>query len=116
MATPENTAHVYLYEGANTSHATFLDLYKQMLTDGHARVMSTSWGGAEVLVSTPDFMATENAVLSAMAGQGWTLVAASDDRGSVADCQHVRVDFPASSPNVVAAGGTTLFLNSGFDV
>jgi hypothetical protein len=110
--TSADTAHVYLYEGANTSHLTFLHLYERMLTDGLARVMSTSWGGAELFVSTPDDMTSENEVLSAMSGQGWTLVAASDDRGSVADCAHVIPDFPASSPNVIAAGGTTLSLNS----
>ena len=107
-----DTSHVYVYQGANNSHATFLAMYEQVLTDNRTRVMSTSWGCAEFVCATDDFMNTENAALSAMAAQGWTLVAASDDKGSVADCQHVLVEFPASSPNVVAAGGTTLFLNS----
>jgi hypothetical protein len=110
--TSANTAHIYLYEATDNSHTSFMDLYEHVLSDGLTRVMSTSWGGAELFVATPEFMISENEPLNAMAGQGWTLVAASDDRGSVADCENVLVDFPASSPNVVAAGGTMLFLNS----
>jgi hypothetical protein len=48
-----------------------------------------------------------------MAGEGWTLTAASDDHGAYADCATVGVSFPASDPNVVAAGGTTLTLSEG---
>jgi hypothetical protein len=112
--TPADTAHVYIYEGSNNLLGTFTDIYNQMLTDGHARVMSTSWGSAEVVDAPPDFMATQDGVFAAMAGQGWTLVAASGDHGSVTDCKFPfpTVDFPASSPNVIAAGGTSLRLNS----
>ena len=48
-----------------------------------------------------------------MAGQGWSLVAASGDRGAYDDCSHLSVSFPASDPNVVGAGGTELSLSSG---
>jgi hypothetical protein len=112
--TPADTAHVYIYEGSNNLFSTFTDIYNQMLSDGHARVMSTSWGAAEVVDSPPDLMTTQDNIFAAMAGQGWTLVAASGDHGSVTDCgfPFPTVDFPASSPNVIAAGGTALRLNS----
>ena len=58
-------------------------------------------------------MSTRDAIFSEMAGQGWTLVAASGDRGAYDDCSHLAVSFPASDPNVVGAGGTELSLSSG---
>lgn len=112
-----STAMVYVYEGSGYSNAVILDVYNHMLSDAHARVMSTSWGWAEntQLSSNPE-MDTYNAtmksvdnVLASMAGQGWTLVAASGDNGATAGCgDALRVDFPASDPNVVGAGGTEL--------
>lgn len=48
-----------------------------------------------------------------MTGQGWSLTAASGDRGAYDDCSHLSVSFPASDPNVVGAGGTTLSLSAG---
>jgi pro-kumamolisin-like protein/Big-like domain-containing protein len=107
-----DTSHVYVYQGVNNSHATFLHMFQQVLMDNRTRVMSTSWGCGEFVCATDEIMDSENAVLSQMAAQGWTLVADADDKGSVADCQHQLVEFPASSPNVIAAGGTTLSLNS----
>src|SRR5262249_52529934 len=103
---------VYVYQGVNNLFSTFTDIYNHMLTDGHARVMSVSWGCAEFFCASDDLMDTEDAIFSAMTGQGWTLIADADDKGSVADCAHLSVEFPASSPNVIAAGGTELDLNS----
>jgi hypothetical protein len=108
----DDTAHVYVYQGVNSLLSTFSDIYNQMLTDGHARVMSVSWGCAEIVCATNDLMDSQNAIFNAMSAQGWTLVADADDKGSTADCQHTLVEFPASSPNIIAAGGTELHLNS----
>jgi hypothetical protein len=108
----DDTAHVYVYQGVNSLLSTFSDIYNHMLTDGHARVMSVSWGCAEFTCATSDLMDSQNAIFNAMSAQGWTLVADADDKGSTADCQHTLVEFPASSPNIIAAGGTELHLNS----
>ena len=43
-----DTAHVYLYVGANQQFSTYTDMYNQMLNDDHARVFSTSWSCTEV--------------------------------------------------------------------
>jgi len=111
------TAMVYVYEGSGYSNAVILDVYNHMLSDAHARVMSTSWGWAEnTQYSSNPEMDTYNAtmksvdnVLSSMAGQGWTLVASSGDNGAPDGCGNaLRVDYPASDPNVVGAGGTEL--------
>lgn len=110
-----NTSEVFVYEAANPSLATFTDVYNFMLTDGYARVFSTSWGCAESpnCYDVPT-MNTDHAIFNEMAGEGWTLVAASDDNGATAKgaggtCIAAdSVEYPASDPNIVAAGGTEL--------
>ncbi|HEY2577118.1 MAG TPA: S53 family peptidase, partial [Streptosporangiaceae bacterium] len=109
----QNTAKVYLYDGANFNDSTFTDIYNRMLTDNLARVFSTSWSCTELFGCNTTEMSTRDAIFSQMAGQGWTLTAASGDRGAFDDCSHLAVSFPASDPNVVGAGGTTLSLSAG---
>ena len=112
-----DTAAVWLYAGANENNGTFTDVYNQMLIDGHARVFSTSWGCTEVYGCSAAVMDSRHAIFNEMLGQGWTLVAAAGDNGASADCYipdnpaHTSVDYPASDPDVVGAGGTTLDLN-----
>jgi len=110
----QDTAKVYLYDGANFNDATFTDMYNKMVSDNLARVFSTSWSCTEPPYGcTSSEISTRDAIFSEMAGQGWTLVAASGDRGAYDDCSHLAVSFPASDPNVVGAGGTELSLSSG---
>ncbi|HEY6291622.1 MAG TPA: Ig-like domain repeat protein [Terriglobia bacterium] len=115
-----DTAEIWIYEGVNYYNQTVLDVYNRMLSDGNARVFSTSWACAEgdTYGEGDCYWATMQArdsVLSAMVLQGWTLVAASGDEGATADWCNPwdGVMFPASDPNVIAAGGTLLTLDSG---
>ena len=109
----QDTAKVYLYDGANFNDSTFTDIYNQMVSDNAARTFSTSWSCTELYGCNSSEMSTRDAIFSEMTGQGWTLVAASGDRGAYDDCSHLSVSFPASDPNVVGAGGTELGLGSG---
>ncbi|MGO9271824.1 MAG: protease pro-enzyme activation domain-containing protein [Terriglobia bacterium] len=114
--TLSDTAAVWLYAGANENNSTFTDVYNFMLTDGHARVFSTSWVCTEFYGCDSGTMDSRHAIFNSMLGQGWTLVAAAGDNGASADCYidnpaHTSVDYPASDPDVVGAGGTTLDLN-----
>jgi len=107
----QNTAEVHVYEGANNHFATLLDAVNRALSDGHARVLSMSWGLAE-----PDYFSETidsfHAVFDQMLGQGWTLVSSSGDGGATADCgNYLSVSYPASDPDVTAAGGTTLAIS-----
>jgi len=120
----QDTAEVFAYEGVNASFGTFTDIYNYILSDGLAGVMSTSWGCAELDCYDSGTMDTHHAIFNQMVGQGWTLVAASGDNGATAaipsspgsavfTCDtRDRVLFPASDPDVVAVGGTTLYLYS----
>ncbi len=108
-----DTASVIWYSGVNANFSTFNDIWNQMLSDGLARTMSTSWGCREVGCYDTGDMNTADSIFSSMVGQGWTLVAASGDQGATAGCgDAVAIQFPSSDPNVVAAGGTTLSLDS----
>ncbi len=108
-----NTAKIWVYESSGSA----TDMYNQMLTDGHARVFSTSWSCTEFYGCSSSTMDTRHAIFNSMIGQGWTLMTASGDRGATDDCAHESVSYPASDPDVVGVGGTllSLFSDSTYD-
>ena len=48
FSSSSNTAEIHVYESANNQFSTLLDGLNRILTDGHARVLSMSWGAAEL--------------------------------------------------------------------
>jgi hypothetical protein len=112
----DDTSSIYVYEGANYNNSTVIDVYNHILDDGHVKVMTTSWDCAENQSYQTDgdcynsTMVARDGVLSSMVGQGITVVNSSGDEGATATwCEDaIGIFFPASDPNVVAAGGTTL--------
>lgn len=109
-----DTAMVYMYNGANSNVATFEDVYNQMLSNGYARVFSTSYGCAEIACDSEAVMNTDHGIFNSMIGQGWTMVSAAGDNGAVTGCADFdAVTYPASDPNLVSAGGLTLSLFTG---
>jgi hypothetical protein len=109
-----STAHVYVYEGVNQLYNTITDMFNYMLNDENARVMSTSWSGAEATSGNnyTYYEVPNHAIFNNMVGVGWTLIGDADDQGSTGDCATISVNFPASDNNFVAAGGTALGLYS----
>lgn len=108
-----DTAQIWTYVGANTLLSTFTDVYNKILNDGNARIMTVSWGCGEFDCADSGTMDTDHAIFNSMLGQGWTLLAASGDQGAVTGCQsHLRVNYPASDPAIIAVGGTDLSLFS----
>jgi kumamolisin len=115
-------ANVTVYEGADTQSATFDAVYEQIVDDPHVDVVTTSFGACEIGADETE-MNSDNDLFEEGAAEGQTWFAASGDNGSH-DCGQNAppfggsghpnpnsVDFPASSPFVAAAGGTTLTLN-----
>jgi kumamolisin len=105
-----NGANIAVYFAPN-SEKGFVDAVLDAIHNPQQTpsVVSISWGGAEDKMSQ-QFVTALNSVLHDAATLGITVVAASGDDGSrdgVADKQ-LHVDFPASSPYVLACGGTTL--------
>jgi kumamolisin len=108
-------ATLVTYFAPNTS-AGFLDAVTTAIQDdvNKPTVISISWGSAEQNWTSQAQTAFDEAFQEAVA-LGLTVCVASGDNGSgdsVNDGQN-HVDFPASSPHVLACGGTSLRANGG---
>jgi kumamolisin len=105
-----NGANIAVYFAPNTDQGftnAILDVAHD--SDRMPSVISISWGSAEDVWSAQSRTAVNSAIQDAVL-QGMTVIAASGDSGS-SDGQgdgKFHVDFPASSPFVLACGGTTL--------
>jgi kumamolisin len=103
-------ANIAVYFTPNTD-AGFLDAITTAIHDttNKPSIISISWGGPESSW-TQQAMTAFDSAFQAAATMGITVCVASGDNGSsdgVADGAN-HVDFPASSPNVLACGGTSL--------
>jgi kumamolisin len=104
-----NGANLVVYF-APPSTQGFLDALTTALHDtanGPPSVISISWGGAESEYTGLELTAFDDACQSA-AALGITVTAASGDDGSSDGESGNHVDFPSSSPHVLACGGTAL--------
>ncbi len=77
-------------------------------------VISISWGAPEIYFPQ-DLLTTINNIFATAVSKGINVVVASGDNGSNDGVggASVNADFPASSPNVVACGGTKLICKNG---
>jgi kumamolisin len=117
-------AHVIVYEAPN-GRVGMLSLWNQIVSDNRAQVISSSWGEAEITVSSATMHAL-NQTFEEAAAQGQSVFVASGDAGAYDGLRDLQlghlsgrssahkakrkliVDFPASDPWVTAVGGTTL--------
>jgi kumamolisin len=103
-------ATIVVYFAPNTDQG-FLDAITTAIHDttNHPTIVSISWGGAE---STWTAQSTTNydAALAEAGALGVTVTVAAGDSGSGdgVDDKLAHVDFPASSPHVIACGGTSI--------
>jgi subtilase family serine protease len=80
----------------------------QAVGDGRADVVSNSWGGPSD-TPTPGDTLILDAITNQAAAKGITITFATGDSGDmVASAGQRLANFPATSPGVVAVGGTTL--------
>ena len=108
-------SRIAVYFSPNTD-AGFLDAITTAIHDttNGPSVISISWGGAES-TWTPQSMSAMDDAFQAAAAMGITVCVAAGDSGSsdgVTDGGD-HVDFPASSPHVLACGGTSLVASRG---
>jgi kumamolisin len=103
-------ANIAVYFAPNTDQG-FIDAITDAVHDttNTPSVVSISWGGPEEAWSQQSLTAM-NAALQDGAALGVTVTAAAGDNGSTdgAGDGKLHVDFPASSPFILACGGTTL--------
>lgn len=105
-------ANVMLYQVPDLGDQSVIDAYNQILADHKAYVVNSSWGGCEA-PADPGVVGTQgvDSIIAAGAQKGVAFVAAAGDEGN--ECftggtpqYKVGADWPASNPNVIAAGGT----------
>ena len=103
-------ARIVVYFAPNTDQG-FVDAIAQAVHDTKYKpgVISISWGAAEVNW-TAQAMAALDAACQSAAALGITITVAAGDNGSTDGVNDGKnhVDFPASSPHVLACGGTNL--------
>ena len=109
-------AKIRVYEAANTRLGALL-LYDTAIGEDLCDTLSISWGEAEIAEYGSDFAIYDDLFKQA-AAQGTPIMASAGDSGAY-DINRstyvypqftpiLTVDFPASHPLVLAAGGTTL--------
>jgi len=108
-------ANIVVYFTPNTSQG-FQDAISTAIHDttNNPSVVSISWGGPESTWTSQSIQGIDQVAQEA-AALGVTITVAAGDNGSsdgVTDGSN-NVDFPASSPNVLACGGTTLESSNG---
>jgi kumamolisin len=101
-------ANIVVYFAPNTDQG-FIDAVASAVHDttNNPSVISISWGGPESSWTTQAMNALDAACQSA-AALGITITVAAGDNGSTDGATGNNVDFPASSPHVLACGGTKL--------
>ena len=115
-----NVKHLYLYNAATLSDSDIIHEYNRWTSDNLAKVGSSSFGGCEVFPYLSGGMLMADMILTQAAAQGQTMFVSSGDNGGF--CNNLVntngvpggapfVEWPASSPYVVAVGGTDLFSN-----
>ena len=110
----QDTAHIYEYEMTNNQYTTYEAAFNDIVSDGHAKVVSTSYGWEEnVGFSGSVATGTMHPIFNNMVGVGITLIASSGDNGASDGCgDATSVDYPSSDPDFIAAGGTQLTLDT----
>jgi kumamolisin len=102
------SANIVIYTGQN-SFSSFANILNRAIVE-ECDVISISWAADE-----PTSLNTYlEAPLANAAAKGITVLAASGDKGSTGNdgIYNLSVCYPASSPNVVAVGGTQLTYNT----
>jgi len=111
-------ASFLVYQGPNSNQVSPgsgpYDLFRQIITDDRAQVISVSWGSCEQLQG-PNNANGESALFEEAAVQGQSIISATGDQGSE-DCNQgnglpnasLAVDDPGSQQFVTGVGGTTL--------
>jgi pseudomonalisin len=94
--------------------------FNQAVSDNTAKVINVSLGWCETDAQADGTVAAEDQIFAAAVAQGQTFSVSSGDEGAY-ECNNrgypdgstYSISWPASSPNVIAVGGTTLFTSSG---
>jgi len=115
--------HLYFYNMGELYESEIAEDFNHWVNDDIAQVASASFGECEFQAALDGGMLAEDFILLQAVAQGQTLFASSGDAGSTCGLTLVtngtvpgdgppQVEYPATSPWVMGAGGTTLFANA----
>ncbi|MGD0390289.1 MAG: PEP-CTERM sorting domain-containing protein, partial [Tepidisphaeraceae bacterium] len=93
-------ANILLVEANNSNSSNLYTGVRTAAAAAGTSAVTMSWGGAEFSGET----ASDSTFTTPNGHQGVSFVASTGDSGSV--------EYPSTSPNVLAVGGTALYLNS----
>ncbi|HTA37819.1 MAG TPA: S53 family peptidase, partial [Candidatus Acidoferrales bacterium] len=106
---------LYVYEMPQIDSADILDAYNQVNSDDNVGAVNSSFGMCETNTDQKNFPKLADKLALQGAALGITYAAATGDSGT-SECQFYPspggVTSPASAPNIVAVGGTTLLLKA----
>jgi subtilase family serine protease len=103
-----------VYQSPNGDSGVY-DMFEDIVNGDKDKVVSASFGECEEVIEEddPPYLSAVSTLMSQAAAQGQTVLASAGDTGS-SGCYDADEDpapadsFPASSPDVVAVGGTTI--------
>jgi subtilase family serine protease len=112
--------HLYVYATTSLTDSDISLEYSRWESDNLAQIGNSSFGGCEAFPYLDGSMLVDDEILLAGAAHGQTMFASSGDTGSFCSVGTPNgvnagaplVEYPAASPYVVAAGGTTLLSNA----
>ncbi len=117
----QTVKHLYLYDTTTLSDSDTALEFSKWVNDNKTQAGNSSFGEPEALAYADGAMALDDEEFNQAASQGMTMFASTGDSGS--GCPVLvntglpiggtpQVCYPASSPYVVAVGGTTLDTNA----
>lgn len=114
-------SQLYLYNATSLADSDLALAFNRFVTDRKAKAGSASFGEGEWAAFLDGAMLADDEIFAEAAAQGQTVFASSGDTGGFSPvlvgtngvpAGVPDVNYPASSPYVVAVGGTTLLTNS----
>jgi pseudomonalisin len=112
---------LYVYDTTSLEDSDISSMYEAWVEDNVTTAGSSSFGEVEAVAYDDGAMAIDDEILTEAAAQGMTMFASTGDSGSGCPVElntgapiggAPDVCYPASSPYVVAVGGTTLDTNA----
>jgi pseudomonalisin len=116
-----NVAGLTIYDAATLNDSDITTEFNRFASDGTSKAASASFGECEFQAFLDGSMLADDQAAAEAAAQGQTIFASSGDTGGFcpvgvgangAPAGAPDVNYPASSPWVVSAGGTTLITNA----
>jgi len=120
----QQVSHLYFYVATTLTDSDIALAINKAVTQNHVKAFNMSFGECEVSPFLDGAMLVDDEVFAEAALQGITPFASTGDNGSACPVEGATngvpltgppdTAYPASSPYVIAVGGTNLFTNADF--